>query len=69
MFFIFAGCTVGYFLIVVFLLPETKGKTLEEIEGIFAGKAMKNGGSAGINAAQPLLVQARQFEDSHEDPD
>ncbi len=39
MFFIFAGCTVGYFLIVVFLLPETKGKTLEEIEGIFAGKS------------------------------
>ncbi len=38
MFFIFAGCTVVYFLAVVFFLPETKGKTLEEIEENFAGR-------------------------------
>ena len=38
MFFIFAGCTVVYFLTVVFFLPETKGKTLEEIEENFAGR-------------------------------
>ena len=31
----FAGCTVVYFLIAAFLLPETKGKTLEEIEANF----------------------------------
>ena len=31
-FFLFAGFTVIYFLTAVFLLPETKGKTLEEIE-------------------------------------
>jgi len=35
MFFLFAGCTVVYFLTAAFLLPETKGKTLEEIEQLF----------------------------------
>ena len=37
MFFIWAGCTVVYFLTAAFLLPETKGKTLEEIEAHFEG--------------------------------
>ncbi len=36
MFFFWAGCTVVYFLTAAFLLPETKGKTLEEIEAHFA---------------------------------
>jgi MFS family permease len=38
MFFAFAGCTVIYFVTAVFFLPETKGKTLEEIEEHFEGK-------------------------------
>jgi MFS family permease len=38
MFFIFAGCTVVYFITAAFFLPETKGKTLEEIEAHFEGK-------------------------------
>ncbi len=38
MFFAFAGCTVVYFITAVFFLPETKGKTLEEIEEHFEGK-------------------------------
>ena len=38
MFFIFAGCTVVYFITAAFFLPETKGKTLEEIEELFEGK-------------------------------
>jgi MFS family permease len=37
MFFLFSGFTVIYFLVAAFLLPETKGKTLEEIEAHFAG--------------------------------
>jgi MFS transporter, SP family, solute carrier family 2 (myo-inositol transporter), member 13 len=37
MFFIFAGCTIVYFITATFFLPETKGKTLEEIEEHFAG--------------------------------
>ena len=35
MFFGFAACTVVYFIAAVFFLPETKGKTLEEIEAHF----------------------------------
>jgi MFS family permease len=38
-FFLFAGITVVYFLVAAFFLPETKGKTLEEIEAHFEGKA------------------------------
>jgi hypothetical protein len=37
MFFFWGGCTVVYFLTAAFFLPETKGKTLEEIEMHFAG--------------------------------
>jgi MFS transporter, SP family, solute carrier family 2 (myo-inositol transporter), member 13 len=37
MFFGFAGCTVLYFVTAAFFLPETKGKTLEEIEAHFEG--------------------------------
>jgi hypothetical protein len=36
MFLWWAGCTLLYFLTATFLLPETKGKTLEEIEAHFA---------------------------------
>ena len=39
MFFLFAGFTVVYFIVAAFFLPETKGKTLEEIEAYFEGKA------------------------------
>ncbi len=38
MFFAFAGCTVIYFITAAFFLPETKGKTLEEIEAHFEGR-------------------------------
>jgi len=38
MFFLFAGFTVVYFLVAAFLVPETKGKTLEEIEAHFEAR-------------------------------
>jgi phage shock protein PspC (stress-responsive transcriptional regulator) len=41
MFFGFAGFTIIYFITAAFFLPETKGKTLEEIEAHFEGTAAK----------------------------
>jgi MFS transporter, SP family, solute carrier family 2 (myo-inositol transporter), member 13 len=43
MFFGFAGCTVIYFITAAVFLPETKGKTLEEIEAHFEGAREKPG--------------------------
>jgi MFS family permease len=40
MFFGFAACTVIYFVTATWFLPETKGKTLEEIEAHFEGTAV-----------------------------
>jgi MFS family permease len=37
---VWLACTIAYFLFAAFILPETKGKTLEEIEAHFAGKKM-----------------------------
>jgi hypothetical protein len=37
MFTFWAACTVVYFVTAAFFLPETKGKTLEEIEKHFEG--------------------------------
>jgi SP family myo-inositol transporter-like MFS transporter 13 len=39
MFAFWAACTAGYFLVAAFWLPETEGRTLEEIEAGFASKA------------------------------
>ena len=41
MFFGFAVCTVIYFVTATWFLPETKGKTLEEIEAYFEGTEAK----------------------------
>ena len=43
MFWGFAGCTVIYFITAAVFLPETKGKTLEEIEAHFEGATKKSG--------------------------
>ncbi|HVN92921.1 MAG TPA: MFS transporter [Terracidiphilus sp.] len=42
MFFLFAGFTVVYFIVSAFFFPETKGKTLEEIEAVFEKKPAVN---------------------------
>jgi hypothetical protein len=49
MFAFLAACTVVYFITATFFLPETKGKSLEEIERLFdAGAApVAREGSAG----------------------
>lgn len=41
MFAFWAGCTVIYFITAAFFLPETKGRTLEEIERLFDRKTAK----------------------------
>ncbi len=41
MFWAFAACTVLYFITAAFFLPETKGKTLEEIEAHFEGATLR----------------------------
>jgi SP family myo-inositol transporter-like MFS transporter 13 len=43
MFFAFAACTVIYFITAAVFLPETKGKTLEEIEAHFEGTRKQSG--------------------------
>src|SRR4030088_1724862 len=47
MFFGFAACTVIYFITAAVFLPETKGKTLEEIEAHFEG----TGGKLSLSGA------------------
>ena len=41
MFFLFAGFTAVYFIVAAFMLPETKGKTLEEIEAYFEARGAR----------------------------
>jgi hypothetical protein len=40
MFLFWAACTLVYFLTATFFLPETKGKTLEEIEAYFENRSL-----------------------------
>jgi MFS family permease len=47
MFFLFAGFTVIYFITAAVFLPETKGKTLEEIEEYFEGRGKPDLGRSG----------------------
>lgn len=55
-FFVGAGFAVLYFLTAAFLLPETKGKTLEEIELHFTGAAA--GGGPKVQESMEKLGQA-----------
>ncbi|MRV70267.1 MFS transporter [Duganella sp. FT92W] len=51
MFFGWAACTVVYFLAAAFLLPETRGKTLEEIGRYFEGRRQPSGVAANRKSA------------------
>ena len=46
-FFAFAACTAVYFVTATWFLPETKGKTLEEIEADFEGRAVSQPAVSG----------------------
>jgi hypothetical protein len=59
LFFIFAGCTVIYFITAMFFLPETKGKTLEEIESYFSGHRPAKSGS---DRAKPVAGEGDNSE-------
>jgi sugar porter (SP) family MFS transporter len=41
-FWLYSAICVGGFLFILFRLPETRGKTLEEIEGLLSGKTTKS---------------------------
>ena len=41
-FWMFAGIAVLAFIFVLFVVPETKGKTLEEIEALLGSKSRSN---------------------------
>ena len=62
MFFAFAGCTVIYFITAAFFLPETKGKTLEEIEDHFEGRKRISNFMKAIHLSSPgrFVLSARQ---------
>eukprot|EP01034_Spumella_vulgaris_P033446 gene33446-41270_t len=55
MFFAWAGCTVVYFLAAAFLLPETRGKTLEEIGRYFEGRMPANSNTTSTYAGTGYL--------------
>jgi predicted MFS family arabinose efflux permease len=38
LFFMLAGCSLIYFIVAAFFLPETKGKTVEEVEEFWIKK-------------------------------
>lgn len=42
-FFLYATVSFASFVFVLCFVPETKGKSLEEIEAMFLGKGMKGG--------------------------
>jgi len=49
MFAFLAACTVIYFITAAFFLPETKGKSLEEIERLFEASPASNGAAGGVD--------------------
>ena len=53
LFFVCAGCTLASGIFVYFCLPETKGKTLEDMDEIF-GTPYK-GGSQGPMMSHPIV--------------
>ncbi|PSS30816.1 Polyol transporter like [Actinidia chinensis var. chinensis] len=57
-FFMFAGVSVLAWIFFYFFLPETKGKTLEEMEAIFSKKSTKSNAGIEIQAGKGGTLQS-----------
>jgi len=56
---VWLGCTILYFLFAAFVLPETKGKTLEEIEAGFRLRATGSPLSGNPAAISPITPETK----------
>jgi hypothetical protein len=61
MFFVFAAISTISVLFVYFCVPETKGKTLEQIEMMFESEDEWRGGEIELEDTQHLIPSDKKF--------